>query len=88
MDDCEDSRSPLEKSCDRAQELSDSEVSQFEGELRSLLNRHCRENGSDTPAFILASYMRHCLDAWDVHVAWRDKWYGRSGLFENLTRAR
>lgn len=49
----------------------------FEDELTQLLNRHCKkENGSNTPDFILAAYMRACLDAYDAAVSRRSDWYG------------
>lgn len=49
----------------------------FVNELASLLNRHCQENSSDTPDFILAEYMLACLRAWNQGVQKRDKWHGR-----------
>ena len=48
----------------------------FEVELKQLINRYSQENGSDTPDFILASYLARCLDAWNEACAARDKWYG------------
>ena len=48
----------------------------FEEELRSLINRRSRENKSDTPDYILAEFMHACLNAFEVGVAVRDKWYG------------
>jgi len=50
--------------------------SPFERELESLINRHSVENESDTPDFILAGYLRGCLDAWNETVRLRDRWYG------------
>ncbi len=38
----------------------------FRRELAEVLNRHSAENGSNTPDFILASYLTACLDAFDV----------------------
>lgn len=52
-------------------------MSTFSSELKSLLNRHSKENGSDTPDFILAKYLEGCLDAWNSAVKDREKWYGR-----------
>lgn len=49
----------------------------FEYELRELINKHSRENGSDTPDFILAQYLTHCLDAFNIAVISREGWYGR-----------
>ncbi len=50
----------------------------FEVELRTLINRYSRENGSDTPDFILAAYLFGCLNAFDVAVTRREGWYGRT----------
>lgn len=50
--------------------------SQFLLALESLINRHSVENESDTPDFILAQYLRGCLDAWNKAVRERDRWYG------------
>lgn len=46
-------------------------------ELASCLNRHCRENESNTPDFILAEYLTACLAAFDASVNAREAWYGR-----------
>jgi hypothetical protein len=51
--------------------------SDFRKELASLLNRHSKENGCDTPDFILAKYLQGALHAFDVAVTEREKWYGR-----------
>lgn len=45
--------------------------------LSRLLNRHCRDNGSNTPDFILAQYLANCLDAYDIAVQQRAQWFGR-----------
>ncbi len=49
----------------------------FAQELESLINRYSKENGSDTPDFILAQYLLGCLQAWNVGVQQREHWYGR-----------
>jgi len=49
----------------------------FEKELQNLINRHSMENASNTPDFILAQFMRACLDAWNTGVQQRENWYGR-----------
>lgn len=46
-------------------------------ELEQLLNKHSRENESNTPDFILAQYLIGCLMAWEEATRIRDKWYGR-----------
>ena len=50
--------------------------SEFEHELESLLNRYSIENESDTPDFILALFLRRCLNMWASAVQARDRWYG------------
>ena len=49
----------------------------FERELETLLNRHCQENASNTPDFILAQFLLGCLAAWNTGVQQRETWYGR-----------
>jgi len=49
----------------------------FQDELRQLINRHSKENGSGTPDFILANYMGDCLSAFNAAVNRRESWYGR-----------
>lgn len=49
----------------------------FETELQDLINRYSLENGSATPDFILASYMKRCLDNWNTAVREREAWYDR-----------
>lgn len=50
----------------------------FRRELQSLINRHSKENGCDTPDFILAEYLNDCLVTFDAAVRAREKWYGRA----------
>lgn len=52
-------------------------MSAFEKELESLINRHSKENESNTPDFILAQYLSSCLAAWNTGVQQREGWYGR-----------
>lgn len=49
----------------------------FEKELSNLLNRHSMENGSNTPDYMLAQYLRNCLDNYNKIVIAREKWFGR-----------
>lgn len=49
---------------------------EFRKELAGLLNRHCQENGSDTPDWILADYLIGCLNTWTNASRMRDKWWG------------
>lgn len=41
------------------------EQKSFRDELCNLINCHSRENGSNTPDFILAEYLTDCLEAFD-----------------------
>ena len=52
-------------------------MNDFQDELESLINRHSQESGSDTPDFILASYLNDCLKSYNAAVQARDQWYGR-----------
>lgn len=52
-------------------------MSDFVKELQHVINCHSKENGSDTPDFILAEYMADCLKAFEVATKSREKWYGR-----------
>lgn len=47
----------------------------FRDQLCKLLNSNSKENGSNTPDFILARYMTDALVAFDRAVADRDKFY-------------
>ena len=50
---------------------------EFYKELEHLVNRYSKENGSNTPDFILAEYLQGCLNLFDNTVGKREKWYGR-----------
>jgi len=49
----------------------------FPAELEELINRHSIEGGSNTPDFILAEYLKRCLENFDMCVRRREDWYGR-----------
>lgn len=69
-----DGTAPSAETLEEAQARSDAG---FRAELETLVNRYSRENGSDTPDFILADYLTACLAAWDAGLQAREKWYGR-----------
>lgn len=46
----------------------------FTDGLSKLLNSHSMENASNTPDFILAEYMKSCLDAYNKAVTANTKW--------------
>lgn len=58
--------------CDKCGEPS------FRDELTRLINRYSRENGSDTPDFVLAQFLCVCLLSFDQGVRERERWYGRT----------
>jgi len=45
----------------------------LEKEIREAINRNSAENGSNTPDFILATYLLDCLAAFDKAVNYREK---------------
>lgn len=47
----------------------------FREDLEAVINRHSRENGSNTPDFILAEYLIACLVAFDRATRARTEWY-------------
>lgn len=46
-------------------------------DIENVINRHCAENGSDTPDYILADYLVDCLRAFDSAVRARNAWYNQ-----------
>ena len=50
----------------------------FEKELTNLINKYSMENGSDTPDFLLSSYLMGCLENWGLITKKRDTWYKSS----------
>jgi hypothetical protein len=49
----------------------------FEQDLAEVINRHSRESNSNTPDFILATYMNNCLKAFNTASNAREKWYNK-----------
>lgn len=49
----------------------------FESELRALINKYSLEGDSNTPDFILASFLSNVLTDWNHAVNAREKWFGR-----------
>jgi hypothetical protein len=50
----------------------------FERQLVQLINEFNMEAVSNTPDFILAQYLKSCLDAWNTGVRQRETWCGRN----------
>lgn len=51
----------------------------FQDELRALINKHSKENDSDTPDYILAEYLNSCLEAYNHATKLRTTWYSPEG---------
>ncbi len=47
----------------------------FAKELERLLNSHSMDVASHTPDFVLSTYLRDCLGAWNKATVHRDRWY-------------
>lgn len=67
----------------------------FEQDLEALISRHSLENESMTPDFILAGYLKDCLDAWNKATRERDRWWshkpsigGGSNMSDKIDAAR
>ena len=54
------------------------EVVSFQVALERLINNYSCENASNTPDYILAGYLKDCLDAWNRATLARETWYGRA----------
>lgn len=60
-----------------ADEPKEQIMPEFRDELRSLINRHSKENESNTPDFILATFLAETLELFDATVRRRESWHGR-----------
>ena len=67
-------------------EIKDKTEKMFETELIELINKHSKENASNTPDFILAMYMKGCLKIFNTAIQQRETWYGRDSR-SNETKA-
>lgn len=47
-------------------------MEQFKKELCSLINKHSKENDSNTPDFVIAEYLVCCLESFNQAVKNRD----------------
>jgi hypothetical protein len=53
------------------------DLDSFEKKLTGLINQSGLENWSDTPDFILAKYLRKCLETYNVIARKKAEWYSR-----------
>jgi len=56
----------------------------FKEELTSLINKHSKENGSDTPDWVLANYLCGCLEVFEETVKIRSNWYGHKEMSDKV----
>ncbi|KKL93494.1 hypothetical protein LCGC14_1874150 [marine sediment metagenome] len=56
-------------------------MTDFRKKLEILFNCESMKNGSDTPDFILASYLVDCLTSFDEATRKREAWYGRGKVY-------
>jgi hypothetical protein len=71
----------------KSSEIAGEEIyDEFTRDLKKLINRHSRESGSNTPDFILAGYLRRCLDNFDKTLGHRQICCGvdKEDLMESL----
>jgi len=50
-------------------------MNECQREIETVLNKYCKENDSNTPDFILTTYLMNCLKAFNSAVNSREKWY-------------
>lgn len=60
----------------------------FRRELIALLNKHSKENFSNTPDFILADYLINCLNAFNLTTNRRTEWYGEKLIRSKVEESR
>jgi hypothetical protein len=72
----------------KADSLSNEEIQfkidkelRFRADLIDVINNYSKENGSNTPDFILADYLVGCLNNFNNIVKQREHWYGRENQF-------
>jgi len=74
---------PVEPGMSNKSELGEEDMSKFKHDLQDLINKHCIENASNTPDFILAQYLVNCLDTYNKVTHSRDIWWGHK-TFEGI----
>ena len=57
---------------------TNSERPTFGKALQTLINQYSKENGSNTPDFVLSDYLADCLDVFDKTMSKREIFYGRN----------
>ena len=58
----------------------------FEKELEELINKHSKENASNTPDWVLGQYLAGCLAVFNLATQHREAFWGRNpALSEDKT---
>lgn len=57
----------------------------FYEEITQVINKHSMENGSDTPDYILATYLLDCLNSFNKAVNARERFFGRCKINKSTT---
>ena len=47
----------------------------FEKELEHLINKYSIEKDSNTPDFLIVSYLMGCLQNWNISTLNRERWF-------------
>ncbi len=55
----------------------------FQKELQHLINKYSIENESNTPDYILAKYLKACLEVFESAVKERDLWHSFTPRIRN-----
>src|SRR5258706_10671181 len=66
------------------QYIKSCESEPFMKEIKSLINKHCLENESDTPDFILAKYIKDCLNAFNDATRSREQSKGGGDITSHV----
>lgn len=61
-------------------------MNDFKKDIEILINKHSKENESNTPDFILANYIQDCLYVFETATLARDKWYDFDSCIKPLER--
>lgn len=57
-------------------------MQEFTRELEKLINKYSLENGSDTPDFLLASFLTGCLQSFNSTMQHRKRWRMPKSTFD------
>lgn len=66
--------SEMEKIKRLAEQHKEVQMSEFRSDLRDIINKHSKENGSNTPDFILANMLAGFLETFDEAMKAREDW--------------